>query len=212
MADWGNAQHANRAHELQTGAQVIGRVLDGLTGRGIGCAQVTLMGVDAMTDEAGRFAYGSVPAGPFTISAVVDGYGDGVAAGVATPGVESAVDILVTPTAAGAIQGQVVDAISLDPLAGAVVKLDMGRSTSTDAEGRFTFNLVGPGAHTLEASAPGHRSETLAVVVAVGSVFNSTIGLQPGTGQPPAARGFPVLGALIAAGIGVFVLREITKD
>ena len=73
------------------------------------------------------------------------------------------------PIGQSAVTGEVSDAVSLNPVAGAIVDLiGTGRTAQTDANGKFRFEGLPSGTYTLEASKLGFSTET-AVTTAVDS-------------------------------------------
>ena len=80
-----------------------------------------------------------------------------------------------------AVEGQVVDAQSGDPLTGANLKvIGAQRGTTTDAEGRFELS-VPPGRLTLRASFVGYASLRKEIEVEAGETTTVRFQLQPGS-------------------------------
>ena len=70
------------------------------------------------------------------------------------------------PSRTGTVRGQVLDAVTRQPLAGAaVVVLDHGLATVTGDDGRFTVGGVPTGLHRLQIVLIGHESAILHDVV-----------------------------------------------
>lgn len=70
----------------------------------------------------------------------------------------------------GRIQGRVLDALAGAPAPGIVVRLvDRERWTTTDENGRFSFEAVPPGAHTLRAGDPPYQTAEIEVAVRRGA-------------------------------------------
>ena len=72
--------------------------------------------------------------------------------------------VLVAATAFSAWAQQPVTGVAVDetniPLPGAVILLDGASKTYTDAQGRFSFNKVSDGAHSLVLEYPGYDKVT----------------------------------------------------
>ncbi len=94
---------------------------------------------------------------------------------LALPTVEAAV------TASGMLSGRAVDAGSGEPIEGVFVALvTEGRTETTDAEGRFTFLDVSPGAHWLEARHAGFFPLTAGPIrVVEGGAASVALPLEP---------------------------------
>ena len=86
--------------------------------------------------------------------------------------------------AAHRVRGQVKDAASGDPVAGAVVRLDENYLWAvTDAKGAFSFDAVESGTYSLETSNLGYATDTRKLLVDRDltieiSLFEQTLGLQ----------------------------------
>lgn len=77
----------------------------------------------------------------------------------------------------GAIEGTVVTAAGAEPVAGATVQVQGGRSTVTDAAGRFRVVDVPPGAYTLTARRVGYADGSASVQVRAGAAASVRIAL-----------------------------------
>ncbi|MBX3742056.1 MAG: carboxypeptidase regulatory-like domain-containing protein [Akkermansiaceae bacterium] len=94
------------------------------------------------------------------------------------------------------INGEVSDAVSLNPVVGAIVDLlGTGRTAETDVEGRFRFDGLPPGTYTLEVSKLGYSGET-----------NVTTAIE---GRPAAVR-FGLRAKPVDDSIAEFTLEEET--
>lgn len=77
------------------------------------------------------------------------------------------------------ISGEVSDALTLNPIAGAFVEaVGTGRSTQTDAKGRFTLAGLPVGDLTLEATKLGYSTEASIVTTLPGQPASSRFGLR----------------------------------
>ncbi len=95
---------------------------------------------------------------------------------LATPG-----GIPAAPIPAGECElvGEISDAASLDPIAGAIIDaIGTGKTTETDAKGRFKLTGLPPGTYTLEASKLGYFSESGSVTTVPGQVAELRVGLR----------------------------------
>jgi hypothetical protein len=79
----------------------------------------------------------------------------------------------------GIVVGEVSDAISLDPIPGALVELKgTGRTAEADAQGRFQFAGLPAGTFNIEASQLGYFTDTTVVTVIEGSPSEIRFGLR----------------------------------
>lgn len=77
------------------------------------------------------------------------------------------------------ITGEVSDAVTLDPIAGAFVDVaGTGRTAETDASGRFTIGGLPAGSFTLEATKLGYSAETSVVSTIEGQTVEARFGLR----------------------------------
>src|SRR5262245_34189043 len=100
------------------------------------------------------------------------------------------------------INGQVIDAATRAPVAGATVKIGES-SVRTDRDGRFSFDNVDPGEHRIVTSKPGYVTDELTMVAdAKNSVSDVTVRMTPAaviTGRVVDDEGRPVRGAPVEA-------------
>ncbi len=95
---------------------------------------------------------------------------------VATPGGAPAATL---PEGQCELVGEISDAASLDPIAGAIVDaIGTGKTTDTDAKGRFKVTGLPPGTYTLEASKLGYFAESGSVTLVAGQVAELRVGLR----------------------------------
>ncbi len=95
---------------------------------------------------------------------------------VATPG---GAPVAMLPNGQCELVGEISDAASLDPIAGAIVDaIGTGKTTDTDSKGRFKFTGLPPGTYTLEASKLGYFAETGSVTLVAGQVAELRVGLR----------------------------------
>lgn len=100
------------------------------------------------------------------------------------------------------ITGQVTDAATARPLAGAIVSLVNGGGTATTgADGRYSIANVTPGAHVLRASMIGYAARDQSVTVVDGTNLVANFALQ---------AQIISLDAVIAVGYGTQEARDVT--
>ena len=79
----------------------------------------------------------------------------------------------------GVVSGEVSDATTLNPVAGAFVDvIGTGKTAETDASGKFTVQGLAPGTYTLEATKLGYFSETAVTTVLEGQPAEVRFGLR----------------------------------
>ncbi|QTN31469.1 TonB-dependent receptor [Akkermansiaceae bacterium] len=77
------------------------------------------------------------------------------------------------------IFGEVSDATTLNPIAGALVEIaGTGRTSETDAQGKYRFDGVPPGTFNIEASQLGYFGDTTVITVIEGSPSEVRFGLR----------------------------------
>lgn len=143
-----------------------------------------------LTDASGAYTFSAVPAGTYSVGAVLPGYPMSSAVGVTlTEGSSAEVPLVCTADATlllGTIAG-VLSAVTLQgtkPLAGAkITLLDLAgtvvASTYTADDGEFVFYDVADGAYKLMAAADGYlASAPTAVTILKGSIANVTMTME----------------------------------
>lgn len=143
-----------------------------------------------LTDASGAYTFSAVPAGTYSVGAVLSGYPMSSAVGVTlTEGGSAEVPLVCTADATlslGTIAG-VLSAVTLQgtkPLAGAkITLLDLAgtvvASTYTADDGEFVFYDVADGAYKLMAAADGYLvSAPTAVTILKGSIANVTMTME----------------------------------
>ena len=112
------------------------------------------------TDETGAFALGNLEAGEHTIVAVADGFLRTETSGVVVMESRTSQGLRMTLTKASFISGYVLDSQN-EPVRGAKVQVTdtsegiRKESTTTDSNGMYLFDKLGPYEVELEASASG---------------------------------------------------------
>jgi hypothetical protein len=149
---------------LAGAARVVGQVFDKTGTRPIPGAKVAIAGagLEAVTDEQGVFAFPQAPSGVVQI--------DIAAAGFRTERIEKDLvaqqerSLRVQLVGAASLTGRVLQAIDRQPRAGAKVTIAGTQiAAEVDAAGKFTIDGLPPGKVTVEATAPGFRTESAAV-------------------------------------------------
>lgn len=85
----------------------------------------------------------------------------------------------VIPSGVCEIIGDISDSASLEPVAGAIIEaIGTGKTTETDAKGRFKITGISPGTYTLEANKLGYFTESGSVTALPGQVMELRLGLR----------------------------------
>ena len=182
------------APALPPAATVFGTVTDGT--KPLPNATVKLfdsMGVPfrhTLTDGEGTYSFSDVPAGTYSLGAVLPGYSMSAAVSVTLTEGSSVQAGLVctadTTLALGAIAGVLttVTAEGTVPLAGAKITLrdsagEVVATTYTAGDGEFLFYDVADGAYSLLATADGYLTGgPTAVTIANGAIANVTMSME----------------------------------
>lgn len=157
-----------------------GTVRDAVTGLPVDGASVQVLGggSTATSQAGGRYGVDADP-GPVQIAAIAFGYHAAVVTAVAPLRSRAALDILLAPLPSGSISGTVKM-----PHGGALPGVTMALSgtpltTTTDADGAYSFPSVPRGGYSLVASKQGLTPASLSVAVAPGSTLTANLTLLP---------------------------------
>lgn len=185
--------------------------------RPLPCARVTFSGGSGgsgMTVAGGDGSWAAaLPPGTYLVTVAGAGYQSGSdsvtvvagedvnmgAIGVSRYGEPPITRATAAPGAGGVLRGRVISAGAQLPIKDAQVAYNLGeRVALTNAEGRFSFGTVPPGAAVVDATAPGYQRTSWAAVVADGEVVEGTIELTPAPAAGP--RGGSLLPLLLLGG------------
>ena len=212
-----------------TTATVFGTVTDGTAP--LPNATVKLfdsMGVPyqhTMTDESGAYTLEGIPAGTYSVAAVLDGYRMSPAVNVIlTSGITVEGPLVCTADATLAL-GAVAGVVSVAgpagpvPLAGAKLTLTDAldvvlASTYSADDGEFVFYDLADGTYHLMASAEGYLTTgAMTVTIAAGSLVNVAVTMQVDTRTYSGTVSGIVRNALGSAVASCFVgLYQVSKD
>lgn len=142
-----------------------------------------------LTDEAGSFSFSSVPAGTYSLAAVLEGYVLSPSVGVSlTAGGTASVGLVCTPEPSlslGAVAGTVSSAglDGISPISGAKINMTnlsgaVVATTYSAADGEFVFYDVADGVYSLTATASGYLATApVAVTILGGSIANVSLAM-----------------------------------
>ncbi|MDR0276157.1 MAG: carboxypeptidase regulatory-like domain-containing protein [Burkholderiaceae bacterium] len=188
---------------LPTTGDMRGKVVDQSTGLPIAGATVQLVenSSSASTASDGRFAFGGVAPGAYTLRASALGYR---AASGSVPVVAGQVtdlgSIALAPAPLTAALSGVVKNSSGNSLANVIVAVGTA-STFTDATGAYQITGLSPGAATITATLSGYQTATASVTFVAGNSYLFSPTMYATNVTPPATslRGTVVDGATGAA-------------
>lgn len=156
---------------------VTGTVTDSLTGLPVAGTTVSANGVTATTATNGSYTLNKASLGSYPISATAAGYVSNTANITVNPAATTQQNLALTPQP-GSITGTVRDSVTNQPIVGAQVAFS-GGTTSTDANGTYSFSGVGEGSYTLTSSVANYATQAQAVTVSPGANSQRDIGLAP---------------------------------
>jgi len=167
----GGVQHSTQISlVVVTTGVASGRVTRASDGTGIAGATVSSSFGSATTDSTGGFTLANLPPGNVPLTASATGFTSQsktvtIIAGQAT----TANFALAAAIPTGAITGRITNAQNGAALSGVTVSYSRG-STTSDANGYYTFTAVPPGAYTVTAQMSGWITASTTVTVASSTV------------------------------------------
>jgi phosphatidylinositol-3-phosphatase len=169
-------------------SSISGTVTDSVTTAAISGATVSYSGSGGgtvTTNGSGVYAVSSLAPGTYTVTASATGYASQSAPVSVTAGVTAKQDFMLAPQP-GAISGTVTDSVTHAAVSGATVSYSgagASGSTTTGADGAYTFSALTEGSYTVSASASGYASQSFPVEVAAGASTTQDFALvaRPGT-------------------------------
>lgn len=179
------------SREPGTRGSIIGKVTkDGQALSGV--VVTTIPALEAVTTNAdGRYAFGNVQPGTYTVSARKEGAGYGVQTVQVSIDATSTADLVLSDQAPdkATITGLVLLAGSDSPIANATIGIvSEGRTTTSGSDGRFSFNNVPVGKVSLKIEAGGFPAVTRTITTEMGQNAHLVVrfGQSP---LPPVANG-----------------------
>ena len=154
------AKQSSIAVTLTGDAVVAGRAVDAVTHVAVSGVEVKVPRtvLTATTDDEGRFRIEGAKGGTLELHSTAAGYPTGITKVEVVSGKETAVDVELTGSAI--LTGQIVNAVSKEPIAKAIVQIvSSGHKVETDENGRYRFEKVRGGVAKLEVTAEGFAKE-----------------------------------------------------
>lgn len=207
------------------GGEIDGTVTDAVTALPISSATIRIFqGTDLIltttTSGTGSYSAPNLAPGNYIVEASATGY--------QTQFQGSSVQVNTTTTVnfalksnPGAISGTVTDALTTNPILGAVIEVFDGPVlvgfADTDGSGNYTILSLAPGSYTATASATGYQSKTDGANVIIGTttIVDFALSQIEGTIEgtvTSASTGSPILNATINVFQGVTLVASVQTD
>jgi hypothetical protein len=160
---------------------VTGRVTNATTGAALGAARVCDLASNQCTtsDFDGRYTLSNLLTGPRRVRATLDGFlpvEQSVTVGTGPP---VTLDFALSP-ASGTVEGQVVSAVTGEPLGGArVCRTGSDQCATSGGDGRYTLSNVPTGVQRLTATLDGYTPLEQSVTVPGGGMATLPFTLSP---------------------------------
>ena len=143
-----------------------GKVSDAVSGAPISAAQLEIQSPDAnfsTSDLSGNYKTGQITPGTFEVKVRAKGYFDATAQAAFAHGEITLLDVEMTPLPPHSIDGRVLDKITGEPIAGAIVFLenqDFAYTTEADGNGDFSLPSVLQGEYSVYVGSWGYENLT----------------------------------------------------
>lgn len=157
---------------LGAAGTISGTVTEEGTATPVAGATVSVVGGSTTTSDASGNYTLSASAGTHVVEATAVGYEDASVEGVVVV-VDQTTDVDIAMVPFGTISGTVTASGTGAPIANATVEIADGPTTTTNAGGQYAL-AVAAGTYTVEASATGYTSTTVAGVVVVAGQTTTT--------------------------------------
>ncbi|HST79224.1 MAG TPA: carboxypeptidase regulatory-like domain-containing protein [Verrucomicrobiae bacterium] len=175
-----------------------GRVTRASDGSGISGATVSSSSGSTTTDSSGNFTLSNLPAGSVQLTASAGGFTSMSKTITIVAGQTTSVSFALVANTTGSITGRITSAINGAAIAGATVSYSRG-STTSDANGNYSFRSVPAGTYTVTAQKSGWIAASTTVTVGSGAA-TANIKLATGgkiTGKVVNASGSAISGATV---------------
>jgi hypothetical protein len=165
---------------------IAGKVVD-INSNAITGASVTGGGLTATTDSTGAYALNNVPAGSVTVTASAAGFAPVSETVAVTAGTTATAPTITLKSNVGNVTGTVTNS-SGAAISGASISFG-GGSTTSAADGTYSFTNIPAGTIQLVASAAGYQSVTQNVTVNGGATTTANFSLAPSSTTPGTVTG-----------------------
>jgi hypothetical protein len=181
---------------------VSGVVTDASSGSLLEGATVSYSGGQAVTDSAGAYNLGAMAEGTYSVDVSASGYATQTVSVTVGPGQAATKNVALVPVGVGTVGGQVTDAATGSPVAGATVSY-LGGTTTTDSSGMYSLSSLPDGNTTVNAAKSGYTGQSAVVVVTTGNTTEQDFALAPLPGSiggtvTDSVTGRPISGAAVS--------------
>ena len=145
---------------------VSGVVTDAASGAVLAGATVSYSGGQATTDDSGAYTFTGITEGSYDVAASASGYTAQTLSVTVAPGQAATQNFALAPFGVGTVQGQVTDAVTGSPVAGATVSY-VGGTTTSDSGGMYTLASLPDGDSTVTATRSGYTDQSAVVVLSL---------------------------------------------
>lgn len=174
----------------------------------------------AVTDDNGVYIITKIGEGNYTVQASAVGYQTKQVGALVEDGEVTTVDIAL-PINPGAIDGQITDADTTDPIPGAIVGVTQGQvvvaTVITDDMGNYILTGLAPGEYELRVQANDYQVAIVGASVTGGSTTTVDVALDPLPGSIQGVvtddeTGDPISGATVNVYFGSFLVASRLTD
>ncbi len=156
--------------------------LEGATDHSGATVTMTASGATATTDAQGRYAFENVPVGTHALVIQRDLYAQVQRSAVVSAGATATVSVTLARLR-GSLQGNIRLTGATQHAGTTVTLTEAGLSSTTDAQGRYTFSNVPTGTYTLTARRSAYVETQRTVEVRAGVTLSVSFNLEPLYGQ-----------------------------
>ncbi|WP_169907692.1 carboxypeptidase regulatory-like domain-containing protein [Priestia abyssalis] len=143
----------------------------------------------AVTDSNGIYTIPGLSSGTYTVNATAPNFQTAISGAVISPNATTTVNFALAPNP-GAITGQITDAQTGTPIAGANVEVRVVDSSGaivatvfSDPNGQYLVNQLAPGSYTLIISAGNFQTAAVSEMVVSGQTSTANVSLSPSPGS-----------------------------
>ena len=173
----------------------------------------------ALTQSDGTYSITGLPVGSYVVQANSNDYQINQQGILVTANSALTVNLSLSADP-GAVQGQILDQVTSQPISGATVTLFNGSlfvtNGQTDINGNYLLNNLAPGTYTLSATAANYQTLTQGVTVnsLATTIANFSLASQPGTmsGTVTDSNSLPIVGATVNISKNQVLIGSVLTD
>ena len=196
-----------------------GTITDAMTLLPLASAKVlvaTGTGVSVLTDASGHYSMPLAP-GTYTATGSATNYSSLAISGITVVNATTTTTNFALQPLPGALQGIVTNAVTGFPVQGALVALSgglsLGKSDTTDSEGRYSISSIIPGNYTATITQTYYDTKTATVAIPINATLTANFALTqtPGTIQGTiTGNAGPIAGATVTLSNGLLATADAT--